>query len=349
MKQVHAVLGEVGYQLVIILTIAMVGAATAIICLRIRSRHLEYDSRARCVQLAMAIDKLAQGVVLFTDKREVVFCNRRYREIYGLTLEQVKPGTPMQQLTQHRLELGSAVPIASEEDVKRVTGPVTASNAIHEFSDGRIIACAVRPLPEGGGIATHEDVTEREALNRQLRQQYELVKEQQEQLQARNLQFDTALNNISEALGFYDKEQRLIVCNNRYAELFNLRPDAIRPGMSLREIIDLRYQAGSLPAMSSEEFYNWRNSVVVADSPSDSIVKQTNGRVFAIRHRPMANGAWIVTNNDITEREELHSQLRSSSKLPISKNCNLPRAIFSSTPPSITYLRGCAFLTESSG
>jgi PAS domain-containing protein len=80
--------------------------------------------------------------------------------------------------------------------------------------------------------------------------------------------------------------------------------------MTLREIIDLRYQAGSLPAMSSEEFYNWRNSIVVADSPSDSIVKQTNGRVFAIRHRPMANGGWIVTHDDITEREELHSQLR---------------------------------------
>ena len=308
MKQVHAVLGEVGYQLLIILTTAMVGAATAIICLRIRSRRLEYDCRARCVQLAMAIDNLAQGVVLFTDKREVVFCNRRYREIYGLTFEQVKPGTPIHQLTQRRLELGSA---ASEMDVKpRVTGPVTASNTVHEFSDGRIIACAVRSFPEGGGIATHEDVTERETLNRQLKRQYELVKEQQEQLQARNLQFDTALNHISEALGFYDGEQRLIVCNNRYAELFNLRPEAIRPGMSLREIIDLRYQAGSLPAMSSEEFYNWRNSVVIADSPSDSIVKQTNGRVFAIRHRPMPNGAWIVTNNDITEREELHSQLK---------------------------------------
>jgi signal transduction histidine kinase/AmiR/NasT family two-component response regulator len=195
-KQVHSVLGEVAYQLFVFLTAAMVGAATAIICQRIR----------------------------------------------------------------------------------------------------------LRPA--------REDVTEREALNGQLKHQYELLKEQQEQLQARNLQFDTALNHVSEALGFYDREQRLIVCNNRYAEIFNLRPEAIRPGMTLREIIDLRYQAGSPPTMSSEEFYNWRNSIVVADSPSDSIVKHTNGRVFAIRHRPMANGGWIVTHDDITEREELHSQLR---------------------------------------
>ena len=140
--------------------------------------------------------------------------------------------------------------------------------------------------------------------------QYERLKEQQEALQARNLQFDTALNHMSEALCIFDGEQRLIVSNDRFAEMYNLRPEAIHPGMTLREIIDLRYEAGSLPAMSSDEFYAWRNSVLVADRPSDSVVKQTNGRVFVIQHRPMPNGGWIATHNDITEREELHSQLK---------------------------------------
>ena len=304
-------LGEFGYQLFVILTAAMVGAATAIICLRLRLRHLEYDCRARCVQLARAIDNLNQGVILFTDKQEVCFCNRRYQEIHGLTLEQVKPGTPIKQVMQHRLEPGLVVQVPSKDSVKQcVTGPVTASNAIHQLSDGRIIACAVRAFPEGGGIATHEDVTEREGLNRQLKHLYELLEEQQEQLRARNLQFDTALNHISEALCFFDQEQRLILCNDRYAEIYNIRPDVIRPGMTLREIIDLRYQAGSLPAMSKDEFYSWRNALALGNFPSDSVVKHTNGRVVAIRHQPMANGGWIATLADITEREELHSQLK---------------------------------------
>ena len=301
-------LGDVGYQSLMILAITALGVTAGLIGLRFLLRPPETVWRRRQAQLLAAIDNLDHGAVLFTEKREVIFCNRRHREIYGLTLEQVKPGTPMRQLTQRRLELSSA---ASEEDMKpRIAGPVTASNAIHEFSDGRIIAHAVRPFPDGGGIATHEDITEREALHRQLRQQYELVKEQQEQLQARNLQFDTALNHISEALCFFDREQRLIVCNDLYAEMYNLRPDAIRPGMSLREIIDLRYQAGNLPAMSREEFDAWWDSIVVAACPSDTIVKQTNGRVFAIHHHPMANGGWIATHDDITEREELHSQLK---------------------------------------
>ena len=270
-------------QPLVILPLAMVGAATGIIGLRILLRYLENDCHARWRQLVTAIDNLAQGVILFSDKREVVFCNRRYQEIYGLTAEQVKPGTPIEHLIQRRMELGFNVPVASHYDVQqRVTGPVAASDAIHELSDGRIIAYTVRPIPGCGGIATHDDITEREGLHRQLMQQYDIVKEQQEQLYARNLQFDAALNHMSDGLCFFDGEERLIVCNDRFAEMYNLSAAAVRPGMTLREIIDLRYQAGSLPHMSSEEFYASRNAVRVTDSPSDTIIKQTNGRVFVI-------------------------------------------------------------------
>ena len=49
-------------------------------------------------RLEEAIDKLSLGLVVFDEKREVVFCNKRYMEMYGLSPEQVKPGTPTSQL-----------------------------------------------------------------------------------------------------------------------------------------------------------------------------------------------------------------------------------------------------------
>ena len=45
-----------------------------------------------------AINNLSLGIVVFDEKREVVFCNERYREMYGLSPEQVKPGTPTREL-----------------------------------------------------------------------------------------------------------------------------------------------------------------------------------------------------------------------------------------------------------
>jgi PAS domain-containing protein len=45
--------------------------------------------------LEEAIDNLLLGILIFDAKREVVFCNKRYMEIYGLSTDQVKPGTPV--------------------------------------------------------------------------------------------------------------------------------------------------------------------------------------------------------------------------------------------------------------
>ena len=117
------------------------------------------------MMLDAALNNMSQGLVLFDANRRVLICNRRYREIYGLTPEQVKPGTPTAELIQHRLALGLKVQSEHSDYVRsRIDGPVTPSNAFHEFADGRTIAYAVRPLPDGGGVATHEDVTEQRRI-----------------------------------------------------------------------------------------------------------------------------------------------------------------------------------------
>ena len=59
--------------------------------------------------------------------------------------------------------------------------------------------------------------------------------------------FGTALNNMSQGLCFFDGEQRLIVRNRKYLEIYGLDPDIVRPGMSLNQIVELRYSAGSAP------------------------------------------------------------------------------------------------------
>ena len=65
------------------------------------------------------------------------------------------------------------------------------------------------------------------------------------QAEAQRLRFEAAIENMSQGLCFFDGAQRLIVSNRRYAELYDLPPDRVRPGVTLREIIDLRFAAGS--------------------------------------------------------------------------------------------------------
>jgi len=157
-------------------------------------------------------------------------------------------------------------------------------------------------LPGGGGMATHEDITEREELNNRLKKQYELGREQEEALRVRNFQFDTAINNMSQGLCFFDSDHRLIVANDRFVEIYNIPAGRVRPGMLLTEIVDLRIEAGSFPAMTREEYIRWRTNVAFINEAKDSIVELQDGRTIKIRHRPMSSGGWVATHEDITEQ-----------------------------------------------
>src|SRR6516162_11769603 len=111
--------------------------------------------------LEEAFNNLSLGIVVFNHRREVVFCNKRYLEIYELSAEQAKPATPTSDLIRHRLRLGLKVEEQPEDYIReRVSKPVVQHTAQQVFADGRIISYTITPLP-GGGMATHEDITER--------------------------------------------------------------------------------------------------------------------------------------------------------------------------------------------
>jgi diguanylate cyclase (GGDEF)-like protein/PAS domain S-box-containing protein len=240
-------------------------------------------------RLEEAIHNLSLGIVIFDANRKVVFCNRRYMEMYGLSPEHVKPGTPTSALIQHRLNLGLKVRVSHDEYIReRVGRDIALDTTVQQFTDGRIIAYTVRPLPDGGGIATHEDITEREELHARLK--------------VRNFQFDTAINNMSQGLCFFDADHKLIVCNERFTEMYDIPPGKVGPGTPLTEIVDLRFEAGSFPAMSREEYLRWRTNVAVSNEAKDSIVELMNGKTFKIRHRPMPDLGWVATHEDITEQ-----------------------------------------------
>ncbi len=123
-----------------------------------------------------------------------------------------------------------------------------------------------------------------------------------------NRRFDMALGNMSQGLCFFDGTRHLIVANRRYSEIYELAPDSIRSGMSLREIIDLRIAAGSGPKMAIDRYLVWRDTLKASSTPSDSVVELRNGRTIAIHRQPMPDSGWVATHEDITRR--LHAEAR---------------------------------------
>src|ERR1700722_7946925 len=61
----------------------------------------------------------------------------------------------------------------------------------------------------------------------------------------RNLLSRIALNNMTQALCMYDANGRLVLCNVRFIEMYNLRRQQLRRGMPMRELLACGAEAGT--------------------------------------------------------------------------------------------------------
>jgi methyl-accepting chemotaxis protein len=99
---------------------------------------------------------------MFDKQGRIVLCNRRYMEMYRLSAKVVKPGCSLRQLIQYRVETGLLSGDIDDYCRKIMDGIGTGESTPHyvQASDGRIVLAKNEPLPDGGWVSTHEDVTE---------------------------------------------------------------------------------------------------------------------------------------------------------------------------------------------
>jgi diguanylate cyclase (GGDEF)-like protein len=113
-------------------------------------------------RLEAALSNMPLGLVMFDGSERIVVCNDRYIEMYGLSRTVAKPGCPLLEFLQHRAEHGH--PISDPEGFRReLLRQLSFGKTIHRVmktADGREISIVNRPMPDGGWIATHEDITE---------------------------------------------------------------------------------------------------------------------------------------------------------------------------------------------
>jgi diguanylate cyclase (GGDEF)-like protein/PAS domain S-box-containing protein len=110
-----------------------------------------------------ALANLPQGLCVFDGDRRLLVANSRYAEIYGLAREQVSPGTPLETILKYREDAGSVPEHAAEyvRDTIVAASRPQADHIVAALRNGRMIAVSMQPLPDGGWVATHEDVTAR--------------------------------------------------------------------------------------------------------------------------------------------------------------------------------------------
>jgi diguanylate cyclase (GGDEF)-like protein len=115
-------------------------------------------------------------------------------------------------------------------------------------------------------------------------------------------QLATAVNNMAQGVVMFDGDQRLVVCNDRYLEMYDLSPNVVKPGCTLGEVIDERLKKKGL----KRDPDNYREELLSAMSAGTTLsatVEYEDGRVIYIVNRPIGNGFWVGTHDDITDRK----------------------------------------------
>jgi diguanylate cyclase (GGDEF)-like protein len=140
-----------------------------------------------------------------------------------------------------------------------------------------------------------------------LRRMNDELQSQEAELRVQNMRFDTALTNMTQGLCMFDGERRIVVSNRRYAELYGLTMEQVKPGTSLRDVIQARINNGIFAGASADDYMKERFTSIQSDI--DMVQELNDGRSVAISLRLMQGGGWVSTHEDVTERRRIEARL----------------------------------------
>lgn len=119
----------------------------------------------------------------------------------------------------------------------------------------------------------------------------------------RSRRMHVALDNMSQGLCMFDRNERLVVCNSRYRDMYQLPADVARPGTTLTHLLEYRVANGTF-ARDIEEYRRDLHAALDRGDTTSNEVKSADGIVICVINRPMADGGWVATHDDITERRD---------------------------------------------
>jgi len=158
--------------------------------------------------------------------------------------------------------------------------------------------------------------------NRRVQEAVAALTEQNATLQARDAEmlrqnrlFQAALNNMSQGLGMFDTDHRLIVSNRRFAEMFGLPPGLAVPGAAAADLFAAAGEGGAFGQRATEAAWTEHRRLAAEFRAGTFLSADEEGRSFSVSHQPLADGGWVATYEDVTSRLRHQTKLEQQAAL----------------------------------
>jgi diguanylate cyclase (GGDEF)-like protein/PAS domain S-box-containing protein len=310
---------------------SVVGAAVVIVIMIaaaafLAAREIANRLRAHNSHLDAALNNMSQGLTMFDAGGRLIVCNERYIKMFNIPREAAQPGCTLADLLRIRMGNGTydeATYGEPEEYAAGVIARIAEGKLVAldwELGDGRIISIVNHPMPNGGWVSTHEDITEARRRDASFQLLFD-----NNPIPMLAYDLDTlsilAVNDAAIAHYGYSREQFMAMTT------LDIRPADEHP----RFIEFLRTFQGNYHADHS-----WRHQ------KADGTVFDVEVYARALAYR--GHSASLIAVNDITDRKRAEERLRNTQKFldTIVENVPVP-IIVKDVPDGAKNANGCRF------
>ncbi len=245
--------------------------------------------RSAQARLADALERSQEGVVVVDVDDGIVLANAQAADFLGVPPSLLKPGTPLSQLEPALQGAADAAHLLTRRDKD-----LQATSEIL-MADGRWLRISRSPTHDDGFIVLCSDISR--------------LKKQEWSLRETNLLLDAALENMSQGLCLFDAQGRLEVFNRRYLEIFRLPADRVKPGIAFREVLEVSIANGNHPKKSVDEVLAELEQRRRDNAKGPHLYEFSDGRVVSSLYSPTADGRWVATYEDVTERRQAEAKI----------------------------------------
>ncbi len=114
--------------------------------------------------------------------------------------------------------------------------------------------------------------------------------------------FNNAMDNIVQGVAMYNRNGSLVVCNRRYAEIYGLPLD----------LADQRTKVAAPSAASDPSRFGKPIDQPRKERDGSVLVlsRLPDGRLIAQRKKPLADGGWVSTHEDVTAHREAEDKIK---------------------------------------
>ncbi|MGE0851196.1 MAG: EAL domain-containing protein [Hyphomicrobiaceae bacterium] len=123
------------------------------------------------------------------------------------------------------------------------------------------------------------------------------------ELERVNLQLEAAVNNMPLGLSMFDAQHRLLVCNRRYVEMYDLPAELTLRGTPYCALWEHREKKGALhyPAEGSRE--------PDFNRPGSMTIEFGSEKTYSVARQPLKGGGWVALHEDITLRRRQEQEI----------------------------------------